>query len=764
MFAPRLATGSAPALDPHVITPSAYFTAAQLRSIYQIPAPTPSSYTVAVLSFGGGLYGSVDSQGVLTGGDVQAYWTSLGIPANAQPKVVIVPLSGATNNPSMSDSGATMENTIDVETIGGIYPSSALTIILYIAPNSLAQFPVILQAALAGGAQTVSCSWGAPEIYFSRPLLASIDTIMASMVAAGITMCVATGDSGSSDGVAGGNHVDFPSSHPNCLAVGGTTLVCPNRVWDAQTSETGWSAGGGGISTLYPRPAYQAAVSTSGRGTPDLAAVADPATGVIFTIHGTSQVVGGTSVAAPILAGFLAAIGCRRFVTPLLYGFTPSQIAGCFHDLTGGSNGGYSAQAGYDHSTGWGSIQGTALAAALAPPALSSITLFPGMVSLVAGQSTTIQVTLTPSTASATLAWTSSVPSVAAISASGLVTALAAGTTVIVAQAQGVAAQATIVVTPAPLVATSLLLAPLTATMHPGATLTLTATVQPVGVPVTWSVNSSVVTLAGQQITATAVGAATVTVRAGALSASAAITVVQPVTSIMITPSTFSLLVGATRTLSALVSPSTAPNKALTWTSSAPSVATLSASGIVTALAAGTATLQATSQDSPAIMAQAIVTVSAPINLQITVSSQLNRGVQAQAQTTAPSTVWQSMLPSVATISATGLITAVANGLTVITAQAQGRTVSAMLRVTTAATGILLNRGALTIPHGSTAVLQAAVQPAAATNQGVLWASSRPLIATVQGGVVRGNIAGQVTVTAQAVDGGWTATCIVTVT
>ena len=773
MFAPRLAAVCA--LDPHVITPSAYFTAAQLRSIYQIPAasaPTPSvPYTVAVLSFGGGLYGSVDAQGVLTGGDVQAYWSSLGIPVASQPKVRIVTLSGATNNPSMNDSGATMENTIDVETIGGIYPSSALTITLYIAPNSLTQFPVILQAALAGGAQTVSCSWGAPEIYFSRPLLTSIDAIMASMTAAGITMCVATGDSGSSDGVAGGNHVDFPSSHPNCLAVGGTTLVCPNRIWDAQTSETGWSAGGGGISTLYPRPVYQASLSTTGRGTPDLAAVADPATGVIFIIHGTSQVVGGTSVAAPIMAGFLAAINCRRFITPLLYALTSTQIAGCFHDLTGGSNGGYSAQAGFDHCTGWGSIQGTALAAALAPPQLSSISLFPGMASLVAGQTTTIQATLTPSTASATLTWTSSAPSVATVSA-GFITAISAGTTVIVAQAQGITAQATIVVTAAPLVASSLLLAPLTATMHPGATLALTATVQPVGVALSWSVNASAVTLSARsgiqvQLSAATVGSATVTVRAGTLTASAVITVVQPVTSILLTPSSFSLLVGATRSLSPLVQPSNAPNKALTWSSSS-AAASVSPAGVITALAAGTAVITATSQDSTAVMAQATVTISAPVTLQISVPSQMNRGATVQAgatvQPSSTAVVWQSMLPSVATVSSSGLITAVSNGLTVITAQAQGRVVSAMLRVTTAATGITINQSTLTIPHGSTAVLQAMVQPATASNSSILWASSRPLIATVQGGVVRGNIAGQITVTAQAVDGGWTATCVVTVT
>ena len=110
MFTPHLSAVSLASgpLDPHVLTPPAYFTASQLRTIYQIPAAPTSPYTVAVLSFGGGLYGSVDAQGVLTGGDVQAYWSSLGIPLTQQPRVIIATVGGATNAPSMTDGGSTM--------------------------------------------------------------------------------------------------------------------------------------------------------------------------------------------------------------------------------------------------------------------------------------------------------------------------------------------------------------------------------------------------------------------------------------------------------------------------------------------------------------------------------------------------------------------------------------------------------------------------------------------------------------------------------
>ena len=233
-----------PSITPNSINVP-YFTMSQLRTIYNYPTPTISNYVVGVVSFGGGLYGSVDSRGVLTNGDVHAYWTSIGIAPANQPKVIIVPFNGATNLPDINDGGSTMENTLDVEAIGGACPSANLTIILYIAPNTLSQFPVLLNYMYStnvtvGGVNykpnLISCSWGAPEIYYGSTLLASINGILTTMSNAGINVCVATGDNGSNDGVGGtGNYVDFPSSNPYVTAVGGTTLVCPNNVYDGLT-------------------------------------------------------------------------------------------------------------------------------------------------------------------------------------------------------------------------------------------------------------------------------------------------------------------------------------------------------------------------------------------------------------------------------------------------------------------------------------------------------------------------------------------------
>lgn len=111
-----------------------YFTMNQIIKIYNFPTVMPTtSKVIGVLSFGGGLYGDVDSSGVLTNGDVHDYWTSLGILPAHFPQVIIVPLFDAINDPN---NGATVENTIDIETIGAVYKSSKLTIILYIVPNT----------------------------------------------------------------------------------------------------------------------------------------------------------------------------------------------------------------------------------------------------------------------------------------------------------------------------------------------------------------------------------------------------------------------------------------------------------------------------------------------------------------------------------------------------------------------------------------------------------------------------------------------------
>jgi kumamolisin len=365
--------------------PRTYFTSKEIASIYGFPTPTANNVTVGVISLGGGLTGTVSNTGVLTGGDVQAYWTSLGF--TSQPKVVIVPV-GASNIPDSSD--ATIENTIDVETIGACCPTNKLTILVYFAPNTFAGFKNAFNQAINGttsiGGTTyanpniISCSWGTPEINVPESFVrgsGSIDALFAQAVAKNISICCASGDNGSNNGVGGtGNYVDFPSCSPNVVACGGTKLICPDFVYNHSTIETSWANSGGGFSTKFSKPSYQANISAlttkTMRSTPDIALNADPNTGVIFIINGNRSIIGGTSIVAPAIAGYLAALGVTKyFANNWIYKFTNT----CYYDITSGNNGAYQAITGYDNCTGFGSINGCSANLQLIPIPVTSITV-----------------------------------------------------------------------------------------------------------------------------------------------------------------------------------------------------------------------------------------------------------------------------------------------------------------------------------------------------------------------------------------------------
>jgi len=203
-----------------------------------------------------------------------------------------------------------------------------------------------------------------------------------------VSVFAASGDSGSSDGIDDGLlHTDYPSSSPWITGCGGTTLTSANgTISDEKAWNRGGGSTGGGISRLYPVPDYQALVDIPraaddghlGRGIPDVAANADPATGYQILVDGQQMVVGGTSVVAPLWAGLLALINQAGSQT---VGFLNEKIysipaeADSFHDIVAGDNdasgqgGPYQARSGWDACTGLGSPNGVKLAASLATPA-----------------------------------------------------------------------------------------------------------------------------------------------------------------------------------------------------------------------------------------------------------------------------------------------------------------------------------------------------------------------------------------------------------
>jgi kumamolisin len=205
--------------------------------------------------------------------------------------------------------------------------------------------------------------------------MTAMDEAFQAAATMGITVCVASGDNGSSDGVAEGDHVDFPASSPFALGCGGTSLrasgssISSEVVWNDGTSG---GASGGGISSFFAVPSWQTGASArtnagqsialSKRGVPDVSGNADPETGYDVRIDGTNTVIGGTSAVAPLWAALIARINQTTgkpagYINPRLYS-TPTAL----RDIVSGNNGDFDAAKGWDACTGLGSPNGAALA------------------------------------------------------------------------------------------------------------------------------------------------------------------------------------------------------------------------------------------------------------------------------------------------------------------------------------------------------------------------------------------------------------------
>ncbi len=144
----------------------------------------------------------------------------------------------------------------------------------------------------------------------------------------GVTITVACGDNGSTDGVSdSSNHVDFPASSPHVLACGGTkllgsgTTIASEVVWNELAANEG--ATGGGVSTIFSLPVWQKGIGVppvpgnvgGGRGLPDVSGDADPATGYTIRVDGQTFVIGGTSAVAPLWAGLMALANAQNKIT-----------------------------------------------------------------------------------------------------------------------------------------------------------------------------------------------------------------------------------------------------------------------------------------------------------------------------------------------------------------------------------------------------------------------------------------------------------------
>jgi kumamolisin len=340
----------------------------QIASAYNFPPGTGQGQCVAIIELGGGERPA----------DLTTYLSGLGI--NPAPTVTAVSVDHGKNHPTGDPNGPDGEVMLDIEVVGAIAPQAHIAV--YFAANTDAAFLDAITTAIhdtTNKPSVISISWGGPESSWTQQSMTAFDAAFQDAATMGITVCVASGDNGSSDGVAdGGDHVDFPASSPHVLACGGTTLNAPGNTIG---SETVWNDGaqggatGGGVSSVFPLPAWQdnlqvtrtscGPMALTNRGVPDVCGDADPATGYDVRIDGTDTVIGGTSAVAPLWAALIARINAASgtpagFINPRLY-----ASRNALRDIRDGNNGDFAAATGWDACTGLGSPNGAQVAALL---------------------------------------------------------------------------------------------------------------------------------------------------------------------------------------------------------------------------------------------------------------------------------------------------------------------------------------------------------------------------------------------------------------
>ena len=312
--------------------------------------------------------------------DITYYETQAGLPAVTLTNVLVDNFSG-----TPSGGTGTIEVSLDIEMVISMAPGVS-QVILYETPNPSPWEDVLHRVANDNLAQQISCSWagGSPNQNAEQAFL--------QMAAQGQSFFAASGDYGAKTAP-----MSFPQDSTNITIVGGTALTTsgPGGFW---ASETTWSGSGGGTSTYYSIPPWQQSVnmtnnhgSTTMRNTPDVALTA---VSVYERANGQDYFYPGTSIAAPLWAGFVALVNQQAaangkppvgFVNPAIYAIgTGPNYASCFHDITTGNNTNRSspnqvlAVSGYDLCTGWGTPNGTNLINALSPsPPTASFTISP---------------------------------------------------------------------------------------------------------------------------------------------------------------------------------------------------------------------------------------------------------------------------------------------------------------------------------------------------------------------------------------------------
>jgi uncharacterized protein YjdB len=373
------------------------------------------------------------------------------------------------------------------------------------------------------------------------------------------------------------------------------------------------------------------------------------------------------------------------------------------------------------------------------------------------------------------ISWTSSSAAIAAVNQSGRVTALSPGAAIITATAEGRSAVATITVSEVAVARVDI--TPAVATVVVGQTTQLSAQLRDAGGSIltgrvlTWSTsNASVITVtSGGLVTAVGTGSASITASSEGRSGSASITVnPRPVSAVIVSPAQVTLFAGQTVQLSAMVTDDggqVLTGRPITFSTSSNQVATVSAQGLLTGIGAGTATITATSEGATG---QATVTIAPDPVAGVEVSpSSASLYVGSTIQLTATprsangqilsgrAILWSSSTPSLASVSSSGIVTALSSGDAVIIAAVDGKQGTAMVTVRQVPVArVSVTPETTTITVGQSVALTATPLDGAGnplTGRIVGWTSSDNGVATVSSrGLVIGLASGTVTITASS--------------
>jgi subtilase family serine protease len=427
--APRIPTSEFTSGGSYYLAPADFATIYDLASLYQQSIS------------GGGQSVAIVARSNINIADVRQFRTAFDLPAN-DPQIIV---NGS--NPGILSSGEETEADLDVEWSGAVAKNAAIKFVVSKSTNSTDGSYLSAQYIVNHNlAPVVSMSFGICEAALGSSGNTFINSLWQQAASQGITVLVSSGDSGaagcdsaSSARATHGRAVNGLCSSPYSVCVGGTEFndasrpslywstsnaagtqssalsYIPEATWN-ESSGGGLWATGGGMSTIYAKPSWQTGTGVPADGkrdVPDVSITSAGHDGYLIYQNGGLYVVGGTSAAAPSFAGVMALIvqnaaARQGSANPVMYSLAGNQRAGgaaVFHDIKTGSNSvpgqtGFIATAGYDQSTGLGSIDGLVLVNhwrdATATPAFHA-SASPSSLAVTAGSNSSAEVTVTVS-------------------------------------------------------------------------------------------------------------------------------------------------------------------------------------------------------------------------------------------------------------------------------------------------------------------------------------------------------------------------------